>query len=490
MLLLASLLGAMLVGAAMVPALGDVEEDENAIPEEEEGLSTSDLTDDAAADSSDVSISNSLLDFLTSNDDATDAEAGGDQETNEEQDGATQANAATPQTILNAFTDDIPLSDEMPLPEDRGTETDMPEMGSQEVPFDTDLPQNLGEMALPEMSTPMPTVDGFEGEIPDMDASPLPDDVMFDDLPGSPASESLAPGSLEPDLLPADAFEDAPAGALNEGVAITNNILSGNDDDNSILGSESNEQIGGYGGDDTIDAGAGNDSVVGGMGDDDLWGGMGDDHLTGENGDDLLVGGSGDDALTGSLDNDTLLGGEGDDALLGGDGTDVLDGGAGNDALQGGFGDDIMVGGTGEDVLMGGYGNDALSGVELDNDGKDMDGPDYLNGGAGNDTLILGAQDVASGGADADTFILGDWISDGAAAQVSDFDPEEDALVLVYDDSNGALPPDVALNTDETDPTMIRIALDGVEVALVNGGAGLTPADIALVGQSAAQASL
>ena len=93
-----------------------------------------------------------------------------------------------------------------------------------------------------------------------------------------------------------------------------------------------------------------------------LTGGLGADTLTGGVGGDTLMGDGGDDILIGGADGDTLMGGAGDDTLSGGLGEDDLDGGAGDDTLSGGLGEDDLDGGVGDDTLSGGLGEDDLDG--------------------------------------------------------------------------------------------------------------------------------
>ncbi|TXC69765.1 hypothetical protein FSB78_01395 [Sphingomonas ginsenosidivorax] len=81
-------------------------------------------------------------------------------------------------------------------------------------------------------------------------------------------------------------------------------------------------------------------------------GGSGNDVITGDNNANTLNGGAGNDTLTGGGGNDTLNGGAGDDRLFGGTGVDQLNGGSGNDYLDGGAdaGDNSLSGGLGTDT--------------------------------------------------------------------------------------------------------------------------------------------
>ncbi|MFV2053759.1 calcium-binding protein [Aliiroseovarius sp. YM-037] len=268
--------------------------------------------------------------------------------------------------------------------------------------------------------------------------------------------------------------EDAPNTAGNTNILLDDSgAVQGGPGGDLLHGDEEDDQIAGHGGDDWIDGGFGDDHLTGGEGDDELHGGRGDDRLAGD---------AGNDALYGHNDDDFLSGGMGDDVLVGGDGDDWLNGGDGDDQLQGSAGDDALQGGLGQDSLQGGSGNDALTGVVPDADGIDLDGQDYLNGGAGNDTIALGTGDIASGGTGADTFALGDWIDVESGAQIMDFNPDEDTLVLIYDDSEGD-EPEVSVEPDADDPDTANVLVDGQVLASVLNAPGLTAGQISLVAE-------
>ncbi|MCP5030908.1 MAG: calcium-binding protein, partial [Actinomycetia bacterium] len=122
-----------------------------------------------------------------------------------------------------------------------------------------------------------------------------------------------------------------------------NDVILGNEADNSLAGGAGRDRLFGAGGDDTLQGGNGRDL---------LFGGPGDDLLDGGRGQDILFGGRGDDSLAGGSGNDRLFGGPGDDLLDGGRGDDLLFGGRGNDRLRGGRGDDYLDGGRGFDVAL------------------------------------------------------------------------------------------------------------------------------------------
>lgn len=140
-----------------------------------------------------------------------------------------------------------------------------------------------------------------------------------------------------------------------------NDVLRGDDGDNTFEGGKGADGIYGFGGEDVIDGGSGNDWLNGGSMDDRIWGGTGSDHLLGEQGSDLLVGGSEADELSGGDGDDDLDGGAGPDRLHGHNGDDLLLGGPGNDQLKGNEDVDLLLGQGGHDVLNGGSQIDAAS---------------------------------------------------------------------------------------------------------------------------------
>jgi len=82
--------------------------------------------------------------------------------------------------------------------------------------------------------------------------------------------------------------------------------------------------------------------------------------LTGGDGSGLIAGTNGNDVIDGRGGDDWLFGNGGNDTVLGGTGNDHLFGGSGNDVLDGGPGDDVLDGGPGNDRLIGGAGNDVF----------------------------------------------------------------------------------------------------------------------------------
>lgn len=110
--------------------------------------------------------------------------------------------------------------------------------------------------------------------------------------------------------------------------------------------------------------------------------------LNGNEKDNIISGGRGKDTLSGLSGDDYIKGEDGTDELFGNKGNDILNGGAGSDLLFGAAGDDLLVGNRGDDSLTGGEGSDIFA-VEFNKESNlitdFVDGVDYigLNNGVG-----------------------------------------------------------------------------------------------------------
>ncbi|MDJ0576884.1 MAG: calcium-binding protein [Xenococcaceae cyanobacterium MO_234.B1] len=114
------------------------------------------------------------------------------------------------------------------------------------------------------------------------------------------------------------------------------------------------------------------------------------------------------DTLPGTNESDTILGFQGDDWLVGNNGNDNLHGHSDNDRLFGGIGSDTLDGGTGNDTLVG-----------FEPGERDSSGVDILRGGRGSDKFFLAFGNEL-------------YYDDGSGhAQIKDFNPQEDKLVLL-----------------------------------------------------------
>jgi len=326
---------------------------------------------------------------------------------------------------------------------------------------------------------PQPTEDDEDAIDP---AQPAPE-VAGGTTVGLP---EIPEDNLEPDYDPRGGDDAALLPPLDQTESEAVTLLSGTDYDDVLAGEDGNDRIRGLGGADDLTGGDGNDELRGDAGDDTLRGAAGNDTLHGQDGADIMQGGAADDVLFGHNANDMLSGGSGSDALQGSAGDDLLMGGEGDDTLQGGLDNDTLTGGTGADVLFGGWGNDVLSGLERNVGGGDDDIGDFLNGGGGDDSILAGVGDVVAAGDGADEIVLGDWLSTGEAAQIMDYAPHDDSLVLVWDDSSADTAEPrikVVINPEAADQTLIY--LDDAIVASVNG-TDLVPGDIALIPLSTA----
>ncbi len=171
------------------------------------------------------------------------------------------------------------------------------------------------------------------------------------------------------------------------------------------------------------------------------------------------------------------------DAVIGASAeAEVIEGDAGANLI---IANDVFAPSGGADTLIGGEGNDRLfSGSSLgfyESQWNHAPGSaslygsdDALFGGEGNDQMYIGASSTATGGAGEDQFFMlyDNRSSADGYAEVTDFDPTEDQLIIDFrDDSDGeaeAVRTGLTLSYDSaTDVTRIDIA--GQIVAQVNG---------------------
>ena len=289
----------------------------------------------------------------------------------------------------------------------------------------------------------------FDGSDAAEDVETSADDQITDDINDTPSNDS---DLLAQDYLIENA-ETGPVLATSETSDQQINNLAdllededvqfGDEGEDIIWGNDADETIIGYESSDTIDGGAGND---------------------------FLSGNQGNDTLSGNDGDDRLYGGEDDDTLIGGDGDDLLNGQTGNDTLHGGNDNDSLNGEDGQDYLFGGNGSDTL------------------DGGADNDTLLLQSGDIATGGAGDDTFILGDEGSEDGVAEITDFNSEEDSLVLVYDDASGDAPEMNLVKDSETGAS--TLFANGTAISVIQSDDDFDLSDIVLMPESMASAEM
>ncbi|MCZ8334469.1 MAG: hypothetical protein O9328_09425 [Rhodobacteraceae bacterium] len=153
---------------------------------------------------------------------------------------------------------------------------------------------------------------------------------------------------------------------------------------------------------------------------------------------DLIRAAGGEDVVIGNAGDNPMAGGEGDDLLFGLGAFDQIFGDEGNDTLAGGAGGDLLYGDVGSDVIYGGAGNDAL--YDGTADGTDTDSTDVIVAGDGDDGVIVqDGVNLVSLGEGEDHVTVFTREADNPGAVISDFDPEQDALLL------DVFAPDVAL---------------------------------------------
>ncbi|MCC7321001.1 MAG: hypothetical protein IT542_08495 [Rubellimicrobium sp.] len=151
----------------------------------------------------------------------------------------------------------------------------------------------------------------------------------------------------------------------------------------------------------------------------------------------------GNDVILGSDVDDVIMGGAGNDLIFGRGtggslGYNQLFGDAGDDTIVGGDGADFIVGGDGADLHYGGGGDDHL----LDHSFGDTISPDVFSAGSGDDVVqIRGGVNRVSLGEGADILAISNddpGNGDNPMAVVTDFDPDEDALILMVHVPQGA----------------------------------------------------
>jgi len=140
---------------------------------------------------------------------------------------------------------------------------------------------------------------------------------------------------------------------------------------------------------------------------------------------------AGDDVIVGSEQDNVLFGGQGEDALFGEGGWDQLFGESGDDTLVGGSGDDDLILQAGSDLAFGQAGDDYFA-----DDGNIADQTglvDIMSGGSGDDFFAVtqGVNLVEMGeGADVAYVVPASQAEENTALVITDFNPQEDALVL------------------------------------------------------------
>ena len=286
-------------------------------------------------------------------------------------------------------------------------------------------------------------------------------DVFDDDDDDRPAPDT--PGEEEPETGGPDPEPETPTtggpGPLPEDVF---NQITGTPGADALNGTEETDFIDGLEGDDVVRGGDGDDIVDAGDGDDRVFGQAGEDIMAGNDGDDFLRGGADSDILIDSDGADTLRGDTGDDVILA---TGLTDQAAFIEATRT----------VAEDFQAGNPPSlDDLPGLDLSQD-DDTEG-DVVDGGAGSDILFFGQGDSVSGGDGADLFIGGETLTAGDPAIITDFEVNEETLVLT---TNGGALPTLEVTNDGGDAVL---TLDGETAVILQGvGATFTLDDVELI---------
>lgn len=81
------------------------------------------------------------------------------------------------------------------------------------------------------------------------------------------------------------------------------------------------------------------------------------------------------------------------------------------------------------------------------------------------------------------------WAEHGAPSTVTDFVPQDDSLVFIWDDTGGAEDaPEIAMQSDPENAGHLQILIGDQVVAQISGPDALEDAEIAMIPQSSAQA--
>lgn len=225
--------------------------------------------------------------------------------------------------------------------------------------------------------------------------------------------------------------------------------------------------------------------------------------------------GDGEDVVYGSELDDTITTGSDEDLVLAGEGGDTVDLGAGEDTYgidshwrqslfddhyvypldyapvgdeaQQEYGDDTIFGGEGDDSIADGYGVNMLDGGQGDDFliavDEDVISPDTVFGGAGRDEIVVDEGDTVTTGAGGDYVLVelqGQVGESYQPVEVTDYLLGVDRLeVSLWEDAEDPL---VAVE-DSTDGTAAILSVDGIPIARIVGGQGLTVSDLRITRQ-------
>lgn len=181
----------------------------------------------------------------------------------------------------------------------------------------------------------------------------------------------------------------------------------------------------------SYEGGAGNDVIIGNELDNTITDLGGTNVILAGAGNDTVITSDGDDVILGQAGDDIIVAGNGNNAVSGGDGIDYIQTGDGNDIISGGNGDDVIFAGDGDDILIGGEGFDYIEGQGSTLGDEDVDGNiyfatsnDILVGGSGNDSFVIGDEE------ESESILIVGGVSgldnNGEAARYVDLSEEEE----------------------------------------------------------------
>ncbi|OYW53152.1 MAG: hypothetical protein B7Y80_17460 [Hyphomicrobium sp. 32-62-53] len=224
------------------------------------------------------------------------------------------------------------------------------------------------------------------------------------------------------------------------------NVISGDNNANTLTGTAQNDVMYGYGGNDSISGNGGDDIIDGGAGNDTLNGGT--------------HGPAGDTAsyatataavtvtLATTASQNTV--GAGSDRLsnfenlTGSAFNDRLTGSTGNNIIEGGLGNDLITGGRGVDALIGGDGSDTFDFNAINETGNSASTRDLImDFEQGQDRIDLSTIDASSALSGNNTFIFrGAATSFGTARDGEIRYVQENGLTVIYGDTDGDTAPE------------------------------------------------
>lgn len=341
-----------------------------------------------------------------------------------------------------------------------------------------DTTSEPGDAVVQANGTPVALVAGADLMTPDhVEVVMVPSALETPDIEDVDTNEAIPAAPDETDPLAGLIGDPEAVNSLLD--ALSDRLMDGGTTDDEMRARSGMDDLFGSGGEDALTGHMSQDVMTGTQETDAMWGNEGDDTLSGGGGNDELHGDDGDDNLSGGDGEDYLSGGEGADTLTGDAGRDMMFGGVGDDSLTGGEGDDFLQGGRGADTLDGGAGNDRIDGTfgAGRNLASDQDEGDLIDGGVGDDTILIGSGDTVFGGSGSDALIAGPQGVNGPGI-VSDFDPAEDRIEVMYDPVQ--TPDPVITVNDFADGSGADILLNGEVVLRVSGAQGLDAAEIDL----------